>query len=329
MGENSDTSRELSTMEVGDIVLLGTKNEKFNQERGSVPEVIKGYTKWKLTTSPSIRMLQNVMTISCSKYSHVALCVDDGLFIEAKGEDKVIFSTYADLFKVKSGERYAKHFRYNSLKKNAKSQIRERALYFTGTPYSDLWKQLSDFGTSILNRGKKKRTHTVEDDYSTFCSALVVDMLEGIKIEGQAILSLVFKGKLLSFVTKEQNHKFVKYNSKYVLPSHIEKELKNNSNWVCVDSTYDKISQDTNRQSIYAELGQLNKQIYVAKQKSLQATRSFYTIRDYYETIPLWFRLHIYHLLKQGTRKGEVKEYLVLKRLAELLAKEGGKDGNG
>jgi len=281
----------LPTMEIGDIVLLGTKNEKFS---------------W--TSSKNIQRFQNILGSSShnTEYSHVALCIDHGLFIEAKGPEKVIYSTYIDLYNTKSGERYAKHFRNKYLREHGKSLITERGLYYAGTPYSEIFKQLSDYIFSILpfRSHKQYRAHSVEDEYGAFCSALIVDILKPIKDKNlKPILS-------------------IETNAKYVLPSHIEQLMEKDDSWQCVDDNYKYLKWNNIRAAAYRTLGEVHKKYYNAKTEALKVTQSFFTVKDYYQRVPLWFRMHIYHLLKKGMEEGEVKEYLALKSLTELLEKE-------
>jgi len=272
-------------MEIGDILLLGTKGERWYQP----------------FTSKKIQKLQVGLEWKFTQYSHVALCIDDALFIEAKGKYEVQYTTYDEL--VKKGDngetKYVLHYRNTKLTQNDKTEITERGLYYVGTPYSKLFMQVVDYIASKVKFWKKYRPHSVKDEASSFCSSLVVDILEPLNI--------------LAIYNR---------NSKYILPLHIEKFVQQNDSWKCVDSVYCALGDNQERFDAYEELGKTHKIYYEQKTSALRVTRSFYTIKDYYNTIPLWFRLHIYHLIKTGTKEGDVKEYLALKSLVELLKDE-------
>ncbi len=279
---------------IGDIVLLGTENEKKS-----------GYT-----SSKSIQRLQNFILhpLSCFKtsYSHVALCIDTGLFIEASGKKKeVVYSTLEELFKVISGSRYAQYSRYKKLTQNNASLISERSLYYVGTPYPDIYQEpMIYIYTSIVN---KMREHSVNDEFYSFCSDLAMQILAHIKKkdEDKSILP-------------------IEKNSKVVLPWDIDKFLQEDKNkdWTCVTNEYERMKDEDNQcANPYKTLSEVNKRYYTAKQEALSVKREFYATKDYHLTIPLWYRMKIYHELKQGN-SGEIKEYLARRSLYELLVRE-------
>lgn len=277
---------------IGDIALLGTENEEKS-----------GYT-----SSKSIQRLQNFILhpLSCFKtsYSHVALCIDTGLYIEASGKkEEVVYSTLEELSKVTPGSRYAQYSRYKKLTQNNASLISERSLYYVGTPYPNIKTEPFIYiYTALVN---KFRPQSVNDAFYSFCSDLAMQILAHIKKEDE-----------------DKSILPIEKNSKVVLPWDIDKYLQEDKNkeWTCVTGSYELMKEKDNQcADAYKTLSEVNKRYYTAKQEALSVKREFHATRDYHLIIPLWYRMKSYHQLKQGN-EGEIKEYLARKSLYELLA---------
>lgn len=313
-------------LQVGDIALLGTRGEpkvnfklycrvlskkclKINTRRYG--KLVEKY----FVSSKGIQLLQNFFhPCSCFRtiYSHAALSIDDGLFIEAKGKDKVIYTTYqelCELSKNKIGTKYGAYFRYRMLTNNERNLISARSLYYVGTPYPEPKAEVRSYFKTVAKNIipiNKVRVHRIADEFYSFCSDLVVQILKPIKNREN-------KNSILA----------IEKNSKTILPWDIERFVKVNRDiWTDVTNTYIAAKErDSELERYYSILGKVNKSFYQAKEESLLVVKEFYTITEQGSAIPLWFRMECYHHLKQGT-SGKIKEYLARRSLYHLLGQE-------
>lgn len=274
---------------IGDIVLLGTEGEgKF----------------FNPTTSKNIQRMQNIFNYCTdfrTSYSHVALCVAPGVFIEAKGKDRVgvVYSTHKELFKVENGKKYAKYARYFKLTYYNTQLISERSLYYAGTPYPDI--RTEPFVYWYNKIVKEFKPQDANDEFFSFCSDLISQILKEVKNRRTK------KSILL-----------IEKSSKVILPWDIEKYLENSQGWWLNTDNNDQSNRDYCDCEEYRILAEVHKKYFLSKQESLSKVREFYVTREDSGRVPLWFRMKIYHQLKQGSR-GEIKAYLARKSLYELL----------
>ncbi|SFV66773.1 hypothetical protein MNB_SM-4-1245 [hydrothermal vent metagenome] len=228
-------------------------------------------TRGRLPISDKIVFFQNLISIislkfKYTKYSHISIGVSDGVALEAtvSASSAVRFISYDELLSKKS--KYFTVYR----RSNLSHPILTTAKFQIGRKYTNII-------TKTLSIPFEKMiayfNHKVEDDYETFCSALVAEILRI-----NSILEITERLK-----------------SRHISPAYIENRIKSDEDWkditLEVKSLMESKYQEKNQAVVKKTIKSLND---YSEQESVKNQINEWN-SDYPEPneIPLWEQLKI------------------------------------